>query len=153
MNSLDTRHLFTIKMTLHPAQRVGSSPLGRRSVIAVSGGTFEGERMRGTVQSHAGSDWLLERGDGSFQQDARLTLQTEDEALILMSYRGVRWATEAVSARLARGESVDAHDYYLRTAPFYETAATQYAWLNRIVSVGVGARTAEGVTYQVFEVL
>ena len=37
--------------------------------------------------------------------------------------------------------------------PFFETAAAKYAWLNGIVSVATGHRTASGPTYQVYEVL
>jgi hypothetical protein len=150
---LASRPLFTIRIHLHPMQQLGATPLGRRRVVPVSGGSFEGERLRGTVLPHAGSDWLLERSDGSFQQDARFTLETDDGALIGMSYRGVRNSTPEVAARLARGEDVPAADYYLRTAPFFETAAERYAWLNGIVSVGVGQRIAGGVIYDVFEIL
>jgi len=44
-------------------------------------------------------------------------------------------------------------DYYLRTVPFFETAWPAHAWLNTIVSVAVGARRPDGVTYDVFEIL
>ena len=150
---LASRALFTIRITLHPAYDIGPTPLGARRIIPVSGGDFEGPRLRGIVLPHAGSDWLLARADGSFQQDARFALQTDDGAIIAMSYRGVRHAAPDVAARLARGETVDPSEYYLRTAPFYETAAERYAWINTIVSVGVGHRTTDGVVYDVFEVL
>ena len=39
-----------------------------------------------------------------------------------------------VRERLASGEPVTADEYYLRTAPFFETAAPEYAWLNTIIS-------------------
>jgi len=150
---LASRPLFTIRITLHPTHDLGTTPLGHRRVVPVSGGDFEGERLRGIVMPLAGSDWLLERADGSFQQDARLTLETNDGAIIGMSYRGVRHSSPAVAARLARGETVEPSEYYLRTAPFFETAAPQYAWLNTIVAVGVGRRVSGGVVYDVFEVL
>lgn len=121
--------------------------------MPVAGGEFAGDRLRGTVLAHAGSDWLLERSDGAFQQDARVTLETDDHALIAMSYRGVRHASADVAARMARGEQVDPTDYYLRTSPFFETASDRYGWLNRIVSIGVGERLPDGVSYQVFEIL
>jgi hypothetical protein len=148
-----SRLLFTIRMHLHPLQDLGATPHGRRRIVAVAGGEFAGDRLRGAVLAHAGSDWLLERGDGTFQQDARVTLETDDHALIAMSYRGVRHASADVAARLARGEQVDPADYYLRTAPFFETASDRYSWLNRIVSIGVGQRLSDAVSYQVFEIL
>jgi hypothetical protein len=153
MDQLRSQLLFKIEIHLHPLQEVGTTPLGQRRVVPVSGGHFEGERLRGTIVPHAGSDWLLGRADGSFQQDVRLTLQTDDGALVLMSYRGVRHATAEVTAKIARGEQVDRSEYYLRTAPFFETSVECYAWLNTIVAVGVGERLPNGASYEVFEVL
>jgi hypothetical protein len=148
-----SRPLFTLRIQLHPLQVVGATPLGQRRIVPVSGGDFAGERLRGTILPHAGSDWLLERADGSFQQDVRLTLETDDGALIGMTYRGVRHSSPEVAARLARGEPVELSEYYLRTAPFFETGAERYGWLNTIVAVGVGQRIPNGATYDVFEVL
>ncbi len=82
-----------------------------------------------------------------------MLLKTDDGALILMTYRGVRHASAEVNSRIARGEPVPGSEYYLRTAPFFETSSAQYAWLNKIVTVGVGERRAEGVVYEVFEIL
>jgi hypothetical protein len=127
--------------------------LGRRRIAPVSGGTFEGDRLHGIVLPHAGSDWLLQRADDSFQLDVRLALQTHDGALIGMSYRGVRHASAEVGARLARGEKVDRSEYYLRTTPFFETADKRYAWINGVIAVGMGDRRPDGVVYDVFEIL
>jgi len=44
-------------------------------------------------------------------------------------------------------------DYYLWTAPFFETSSSKYEWLNKIVSVAVGERQPDGVSYEVFEIL
>jgi len=114
--------------------------VGKRRVFTVSGGEFIGDRLRGKVLPQAGSDLLLVRADGSSQQDVRLILRTDDEALILMTYRGVRHASPEVNAKIARGERGAASDYYLRTTPFFETSSPNYAWLNKIVSVGIGER-------------
>jgi len=140
-------------MSLHPMQDLGSTPLGRRRIAPVAGGHFAGDRLRGAVLPHAGSDWLLQRGDGAFQLDVRVTLQTDDGDLVGMTYRGVRHASPEVSARIARGERVEPHEYYLRTTPLFETASERYAWLNGVVAVGVGERLPDGVIYDVFEVL
>jgi hypothetical protein len=150
---LESRPLFTLRIDLHPVQAIGTTPLGDRRIVPVAGGELAGDRIRGRVLPHAGSDWLLQRRDGAFQQDVRLTLETDDGALILMSYRGVRHAPPEVSARLARGEDVSPTDYYLRTAPLFETAADRYAWLNLIVAVAKGRRAGGSVIYDVFEIL
>jgi hypothetical protein len=70
-----------------------------------------------------------------------------------MTYRGIRHSSAEVARRIARGESVPRENYYLRTAPFFETAAPAYAWLNHIVTVGIGERLASGAAYDVFEML
>jgi hypothetical protein len=153
MNALKSRPLFDISITLHPIQEIGSTPAGERRVIPVAGGQFNGERINGTIMPHAGSDLLLLRADGSFQQDVRLTLRTDDGALILMTYRGVRHGPPEVSQRIARGEAVAPSDYYLRIAPFFETAARDYSWLNTLLSIGVGERQPNGARYEVYEIL
>jgi hypothetical protein len=153
MKHLASRHLLTLDIELHPIYDVGPTPVGHRRIIPVSGGTFQGERLRGRILPHAGSDLLITRADGVFQQDVRLALQTDDGAVILMTYRGVRHSSPEVAIRIARGESVPPTDYYLRTAPFLETSAPAYDWLNRIVTVGVGERLPNGARYEVFEIL
>jgi hypothetical protein len=150
---LQSRLLFTLLITLHPTIELGATPAGGRRVFPVSGGRFEGERLNGTVSPLIGSDLLLARSDGSFQQDVRLLLVCDDGAHILMTYRGVRRASASVDERLSRGEPVDASEYYLRTTPYFETASEQYAWLNGIVAVAKGGRSPQGVEYEVFEVL
>jgi hypothetical protein len=153
MSDLKSRRLFTLSINLHPTLELGATPAGQRRVVPVAGGRFEGDRLRGEILAQAGSDLLLTRADGSFQQDVRLVLRTQDDALILMTYRGVRHASPEVSSRLARGEQVPSSEYYLRTAPFFETSAPAYRWLNLIVAIGVGARGSNGVIYEVFEIL
>ena len=153
MKELRSRLLFTITMKLPPTLELGDTPAGNRRVFTVAGGTFIGDRLRGEVLAQGSSDLLLVRTDGSSQQDVRLILRTDDGELILMTYRGVRHASAEVNARIARGETVAPSEYYLRTAPFFETSSPKYAWLNKIVSVAVGERTPDGVTYEVFEIL
>lgn len=153
MPELRSRHLFTITMQLPPTLELGDTPAGNRRVFTVSGGDFAGDRLRGEVLAPASSDLVVLRADDSYQLDVRLILRTDDDALILMTYRGVRHASPEVSARISRGERMAASDYYLRTAPFFETSSLKYAWLNKVVSVGVGERQPDAVKYEVFEIL
>lgn len=153
MPELRSRHLFTITMQLPPTLELGDTPAGNRRVFTVSRGDFAGDRLRGEVLAPASSDLVVLRADDSYQLDVRLILRTDDDALILMTYRGVRHASPEVSARISRGERMAASDYYLRTAPFFETSSLKYAWLNKVVSVGVGERQPDAVKYEVFEIL
>ncbi len=152
MVDLRTRPLFSVKLLVGPIQNLGRTPLGERRVAVVAGGHFAGERLKGTVME-GGSDWILLRPDAAMQLDVRLTLKTDDGALIGMTYRGYRHGPADVIERLNRGETVDPGAYYFRIAPFFETGADKYAWLNRIVAVGTGHRPPDGPVYDVFEVL
>jgi hypothetical protein len=56
--------------------------------------------------------------------------------------------------RLAQGETVDPTEYYFRVAPVFETGAERYAWLNKILAVGVGERLPPNIArYSIFEIL
>ncbi len=150
---LESRHLFNLILGLHPTIELGRTPAGGRRIFPVSGGSFEGDRLRGSVSPLIGSDLLLARSDGTYQQDVRLLLVTDDDERILMTYRGVRRASPEVDDRLVRGELVDRTEYYLRTTPYFETAAAKYGWINGIVAVAIGGRTPGGVGYEVHEIL
>jgi hypothetical protein len=130
---------------------LGDTPLGRRRIIAVTGGSFTGERLRGRVLP-GGADWQIIRADGVAALDARYTLETDDGALIYVENRGYRHGPPEVITRLAAGDPVDPSSYYMRTTPWFETSDRRYAWLNRSVCVASGARRATDVELQVFEV-
>jgi len=85
--------------------------------------------------------------------DLRLTLKTDDGALIEMRSFGLRHGSPEVIAAISRGETVDPAAYYFRTTPRFETAHPAYAFLNRIVTVASGDRRREGPIYTVYEVL
>ena len=85
--------------------------------------------------------------------NVRLVLKTTDDALIGMTYQGLRHGPPDVVARIERGEAVDPTSYYFRTNPLFETASAKYDWINRILAIGIGHRQADGPVYSVFEVL
>jgi uncharacterized protein DUF3237 len=146
-----TEFLYDITMDAE-AQDVGPTPAGHRRIVVVTGGTFEGPRLRGTVLP-GGGDWLVQRSDGSRLLDVRITLRTDDGALIYARYPGLFHGPPDVMERILRGEAVDPAEYYFRVTPLFETAAEKYAWLNRVVAIGLGRRTRSQVAYSVHAVL
>jgi hypothetical protein len=148
---LTLQPLFRAEITLAPPQELGVTPRGRRRIVPISGGRFQGERLSGRVLP-GGADWQLVRPDGVACLDARYTLETEDGALVYVRNEGLRHGPADVIAELARGATVDPASYYMRTVPHFETGDARYAWLNRIVCVATGARRATAVELQVFEV-
>ncbi|NYT41440.1 DUF3237 domain-containing protein [Sphingomonas sp. R-74633] len=151
MPALDTRPLFEMRLAVDGLLTVGGPAGGERRVGNIPSGTFEGARLRGTVLP-GGTDWQTVRTDGVIELDARIVLQTDDGALIAMIYSGLRHGPPEVMARLGRGETVDPAAYYFRTLPRFATADPRYAWLNRIVAVGIGHRLPEGPVYFVHEI-
>jgi hypothetical protein len=152
MAEIRTAHLMTLTLQVSGMQAVGATPNGNRRIGLVAGGTFQGERLRGTVLP-GGADWIIVRPDAATTLDVRLVLETDDKALIGMTYRGLRHGPASVMDRLNRGENVDPAEYYFRTAVMFETAAAKYDWLNRIFAIGTGRRPPEGPVYDLFEVL
>ena len=150
---IETRPLFSMTLTVPSIVDLGATPLGNRKIAQVTGGTFVGDRLRGTVHAGPGGDWLLLRNDGVLSLDVRITLETDDGHLIFMSYRGMRHGPKEVIERLNRGEKVDPQSYYFRMVPQFETSSEKYAWLNRLVALGKGRREPTGPIYSVYEVL
>ena len=151
MRTVRTKPLFVMRLSVRPLQVIGATPGAFRRIGVVPGGTFEGERLSGEVLEGA-NDWQNVRADGSTALDVRLVLKTTDDALIGMTYRGIRQGPADAIARLEKGEVIDPASYYFRIAPFFETQAPQYAWMNNLIAIGIGHRFAEGPVYSVFGV-
>ena len=152
MKNVQTRLMFVMRLEVKPVFLVGPAPEEYRRVGIIAGGSFEGDRMSGKVLE-GGSDWQTVRKDGTVMINVRLMLRTNDDALIGMTYHGMRAGPPDVIAKIDRGEAVDPASYYFRVNPMFQTAAPQYDWVNRVVAVGVGHRFADGPIYSIFELL
>src|SRR5690348_7076803 len=149
---MTSRPLMTVTIAAAPPQKLGTIPHGIRSIVPVTGGGFEGPRLRGKVLP-GGADWLLLRPDGVLELDLRITLETDDHALIYMTFQGLRHGPADAIAAIGRGEVVDPARYYFRTLPRFETSTEGYAFLNRIICVGVGEARPGGAVHRIDEIL
>lgn len=138
--------LMTYRAELRPPVEVGAGPLGHRRIVDVSGGTFEGPRLRGRILP-SGADWLLIGADGFGRLDVRATFETEDGAFFYVRYRGVLELNEKVVAALEGRAEMDYGDAYFVTQPVFETGDPRYAWLNTVVAVGEGRVLPGAVEY------
>ena len=149
---MDARLLMMLQVTVAGPQRIGAVPHGTRITAPITDGHFEGPRLRGKVLP-GGGDWTVLRGDGVLELDLRVTLETDDGALIHMTSLGLRHGPADVIAALARGEIVDPSAYYFRTLPRFETGHPKYEFLNRLLAVAGGDRRPKGPIYTVDEIL
>ena len=100
---MNTRLLMTLRVTVAAPQNIGAVPHGTRRTAVMTGGDFEGPRLRGSVLSDGSADWLLLRADGVLELDLRATLRTDDGALISMRSFGLRHGPPEVMAAISRG--------------------------------------------------
>ncbi len=154
MDALQSRHLFdlTLEVAFDRMLEIGKVAVGRRRVAPINGGTFKGERLSGVVLP-GGADWVVNRADGAMLVDVRITLETDDMALIFMAYTGSFRAGPEEMRRFNRGELLAPHEYALRTVPRFETGAERYGWLNDLIAIGVGRQTTKGPCYTVHEIV
>jgi Protein of unknown function (DUF3237) len=152
MSNLKHRHLITMALTVDFAGMtgIGQTPAGMRRIAPVTGGDFSGERLSGTVLP--GNDWVINRPDGVMVIDVRLTLRTDDGAMIYLNYQGRFLAAADAMARFAKGALLDPGEYSLAIVARFECGDDRYAWLNNVVAVGTGEQTATGPVYSIYEI-
>jgi len=145
-------HLMDVHADLKDPVVVGDGPFGTRQIFDVTGGHFEGPRLKGTVEA-SGGDWILIGPDGVGRLDVRATLRTEDDAVIYMQYPGVAVFNEAVITALAEGSATEFGDTDFFTQPRFETGHAEYGWLNAVVAVGEGRTLPNAVEYRISRVV
>jgi hypothetical protein len=150
---MNLEYEFSYRASLKPALAVGPGPYGTRLFVEVTGGSVEGNRLKGKIMT-GGGDWLLAGADGFGRLDVRAQFVTEDGAAIYVSYLGILEMNEKVQQALTDpNRSTDYRDQYFRSAPRFETGDPRYAWLNQATFVAEGhilpGRTVEYKVYRV----
>ena len=140
---------FEVRATVGAPMEVGAVAQGRRRIVPITGGTFEGPNLRGKVMS-GGADWQIIRADGFTELDTRYTLETDKGQIIYVQNAGMRHAAPDVMKRLLAGEAVDPAVVYFRTVPKFETASADLQWLTRAVFIGMGERYPNDVRIRFF---
>jgi hypothetical protein len=152
MQTLPHSHLMTLtlEVSFGAMTTIGATPAGLRRIAPVTGGLFDGPRLRGVVIG--GADWVINRPDAVMAVDVRLTLQTEDGAAIYLAYNGRFLAAPEVMARFGRGAQLDPSEYSLVVSAKLECGNERYRWLNDVLAIGVGRQTPTGVVYELFAI-
>jgi hypothetical protein len=144
------KRVYRLEATLGDPLDLGDVVQGHRRIVPLTGGTFTGPELIGTLLPGVSADWQIVLPDGTALGDIRYTLRTDDGALLYVQSRGVRHGSPEVLARIGRGDDVDASEYTFRTSTQIETAAADLDWLNKGVFIGVGGRQAERVIYETY---
>jgi hypothetical protein len=124
--------VFSETVELADGIPVGPTTRGERTIIPITGGTFEGPGLRGTVLPGAW-DWQLLRPDGCRELEADYFLKTDDGAIINVVNTAV----------LCPGDGGQFAP--VRTQAVFEPPLGKYQWLGRSAFVGVlepGEQTA-----------
>lgn len=142
--NLNLSHLFTAKIEVDSPIEIGESGKGNRRVIPITGGTFEGPEIQGTILA-GGADYQLIRNDGVTEVVAHYTIETDDGVPIYIINKGYRHGPKDIIDKLIRGEDVPDGSYYFKTTPTFETSGAKYDFLNRMIVVGEGVRRPSNV--------
>lgn len=130
--SLELVPLCTLTVTLAESINVSSSLV----IAEVTAARAEGERFRANLKGSAAADWLQVSPDGYGTLDVKITLETDDGAIVHATYSGrLQFDTMTVYA-----------------APLFSTGDERYAWLNRIQAASKGTFQPDGtLVYEMFE--
>jgi hypothetical protein len=142
---------FEARVQVAAPVEVGDVPHGRRRIVQILGGTFDGPGIRGRVVP-GGADWQIIQPDGFSELDTRYTLETDKGQIIYVQNAGIRHAPPEVMKQLLAGEAVDPSRVYFRTIPTFETSAPELQWLVRSVFIGTGERYPSDVRIRFWRV-
>lgn len=147
----DLEHFCDLVVELAPIRELGSGRAGKRRIIPIIGGSVHGPGITGRILD-LGADWQTIFHDDVAELDTRYAIETNDGETIEIINFGYRHGPADVIAKLARGEDCDPASYYMRTHARLETGAKRYAWVNRTLFVGTGARRASSVEISLFAI-
>lgn len=117
-------YVCELRVTCDPAYSAGIHSHGERVIIPITGGTFEGPRMKGEVLPGGADYQLVDHMRNRTELEAIYCIRTNDGVTIHIRNAGL----------LVN----DQNGFYFRTAPKFEAPAeSPYAWLNNAIFVCV----------------
>jgi len=153
VNSAPALEFFCeLNVQVDPPLIVGETAHGIRKIIPITGGTVTGPLINGKIIS-GGADWQLVRHDGVIEIEAHYQFKTEDDVVIYIKNAGLRVASMEVADKLAKGEPVNANQYYFRGTPKFEAPKGVHGWINNCLFLSSGERLAQSVLIRVWRIL
>ena len=116
-----------LKVTLGETYTCGETQHGRRTVIPITGGTFEGPAIKGTILNGGADYQLANTALNRTELEAIYSIKTDDGVYIHVRNRGI-----IHSGKDANGNP----SFYFKAAPQFEAPVdSKYAWLNNSLFV------------------
>ena len=111
-----------LKVTLGETYSCGETQHGRRTVIPITGGTFEGPNIKGTILNGGADYQLANTALNRTELEAIYSIKTDDGVYIHIRNRGI----------INTGKDANGNpSFYFKAAPQFEAPAdSKYAWLN-----------------------
>ena len=126
-NTPQLEFALQLKVTLGEAYSCGDTQHGQRTIIPITGGTFEGPAIKGTI-INGGADYQLgNKALNRTELEAIYCIKTDDGVNIHVRNRGI-----INSGKDEQGNPT----FYFKAAPQFEAPAdSKYAWLNNALFV------------------
>ena len=124
---LQLEFALQLRVTLGETYSIQNTQHGRRTVIPITGGTFEGPLLKGTILN-GGADYQLANAEGNRTElEAIYSIKTDDGIYIHVRNRGI----------IYNGKDADGNpSFYFKAAPQFEAPAdSRYGWLNNALFV------------------
>ena len=126
-NTPQLEFALQLNETLGEAYTCGETQHGQRTIIPITGGTFEGPNIKGTI-INGGADYQLNnKATGRTELEAIYCIKTDDGVNIHVRNRGI----------IANGKDDQGNPtFYFKAAPQFEAPVdSKYAWLNNAIFV------------------
>ncbi|WP_313024430.1 DUF3237 domain-containing protein [Pseudomonas lopnurensis] len=137
--SINLTLLAIATLELETPTYIANGPRGTRVIAEIRNASWEGERLNAKQKGNAAADWALVGADGTLAIDVRTTLETDDGAIIFVSYEGRAQMTQNGASPLI-------------ITPRFETGDDRYKWLNKVQAIGRGSRDEQGrLVYKIYE--
>ena len=126
-NTPELEFALQLKVTLGDAYNCGETQHGLRTIIPITGGTFEGPHIKGTIINGGADYQLANNALNRTELEAIYSIKTDDGVYIHVRNRGIIW-----NGKDANGNP----SFYFKAAPLFEAPAdSKYAWLNNSLFV------------------
>ena len=139
---MELTHFATLTLGLNSEglYMLGATPAGTRIIQEIASARLEGEKVKASMVGGAAADWLAVDGAGVATFDIRMTLRTDDDAVLYLAYEGrADWSGGMGQAPVFVGMQFEAGD-------------ERYQWLNGLHLFGRGEVGGGGaLTYEIYQ--